>query len=151
MLKGLTDEATIYNRALSAAELRAIYDSGSAGHYRTISGSATVAVSPAAPDHLLFLQQPTNTTAGQTISPAVTVEIVDQFGNVVTSDNSDTVTLTIGTNPGGGTLSGTLTVTVSGGIATFADLSIDLIGEGYTLRAMTTALTDADSGAFSIT
>jgi hypothetical protein len=116
-----------------------------------ITGNATVAVNPAAADHLMFLQQPTDTAAGQTITPALTVAVVDQFGNVVTSDNSDTVTVAIGTNPSGGTLSGTLTVTVSGGIATFGDLSIDLFGDGYTLHATTTGLTDTDSAAFSIT
>ena len=77
--------------------------------------------------------------------------VVDQFGNILTSDDSDTVTLTIGSNPTGGTLSGTLTVTVSGGIATFNDLSIDLAGDGYTLHATTTGLTEADSVAFRIT
>jgi hypothetical protein len=112
---------------------------------------ANVAVNPAAADHLLFLQQPTDTAAGQMISPAVTVEVVDQFGNVVISDNADTVTLAIGVNPSGGTLSGTLTVTVSGGIATFSDLSIDLAGDGYTLHAMSTGLADADSVGFRIT
>jgi hypothetical protein len=117
----------------------------------SITGGATVLVNPAAADHLLFFQQPTDTVAGQTIMPAVMVAVVDQFGNVVTSDNSDTVTLSIGTNPSGGTLSGTLALTVVNGIATFSDLSIDLAGDGYTLRAMTTGLTDADSAAFSIT
>jgi hypothetical protein len=117
----------------------------------SITGSATVTVTPAAADHLLFLQQPTDTAVGQTISPAVMVEIVDPFGNVVTADNTDTVTLTIGTNPGGGTLGGTLTVTVSNGIATFSNLSIDLGGDGYTLHATTTGLTDAVSDPFNIT
>jgi hypothetical protein len=117
----------------------------------SITGSASVTVNPAAADHLLFLQQPTDTAAGQTITPAVTVEVVDQFGNVVTSDNSHTVTLAIGTNPSGGTLSGTLTVTVVNGVATFSDLFIDLAGNGYTLHAMTTGLADADSSAFRIT
>ena len=40
------------------------------------------------------------------ITPAVTVLVQDANGNIVTTDNS-TVTLAIGTNPGGGTLSGT--------------------------------------------
>ena len=75
--------------------------------------------------------------------------VVDQFGNILTSDDSDTVTLTIGSNPSGGTLSGTLTV--SGGIATFSDLSINVSGDGYTLHATTTGLANADSVAFSIT
>jgi hypothetical protein len=79
------------------------------------------------------------------------VEVVDQFGNVVISDNSDTVTVAIGNNPSGGTLSGTLTVTVVNGIATFSDLSIDLAGGGYTLHASAAGLTDADSGPFTIT
>jgi len=107
-------------------------------------------VNPAAADHLLFLQQPTDTPAGQTISPVV-VEIVDQFGNVVTSDNTDTVTLSISTNPGGGTLGGTLTLTVVNGMATFGDLSIDLTGMGYTLHATVGGgLPDLDSNTFNI-
>jgi hypothetical protein len=118
----------------------------------SITGSASVAVNPAAADHLVFLQQPTNTAARQTIAPAVKVAVVDQFGNVVTSDNSDTVTLSIGTNPSGGTLSGTLTVTVVNGVATFSDLSIDLAGDGYTLHATVGgALPDIDSDPFTIT
>jgi hypothetical protein len=115
-----------------------------------LTGSATVLVSPAAADHLLFLQQPTDTAAGQ-IMGAVIVEVVDQFGNVETSDNSDTITLSIGTNPSGGTLSGTLTLTVVNGVATFSDLSIDLAGSGYTLHATVGGgLPDIDSNPFNI-
>jgi hypothetical protein len=116
-----------------------------------VTGQAFVAVNPAVADHVLFLQQPTDTPAGQMISPAVTVAVVDQFGNVETSDDSDAVTLAIGNNPNGGTLSGTLTVTVSGGIATFSDLSIDQIGDGYTLLAAADGLGFAESNRFSIT
>jgi hypothetical protein len=116
----------------------------------SITGSASASVNPAAADHVLFVQQPTDTAAGQTFSP-VMVEVVDAFGNVETGDDSDTITLSIGANPGGGTLGGTLTVTVSGGIATFSDLAIDVVGDGYTLHAMATGLTDADSAAFRIT
>jgi hypothetical protein len=61
------------------------------------------------------------------------------------------VTVAIGTNPSGGMLSGTLTVTVSNGVASFGDLSIDMIGDGYTLHATAGSLTAADSNAFSIT
>ena len=100
-------------------------------------------------DHLLFTQQPSDTVAGQSVNPAVTVAIVDQFGNVLSYDNTDTVTVAIGTNPSGGTLSGTLTV--SNGIASFGDLSIDLAGDAYTLQASADGLTAVDSNAFSIT
>jgi hypothetical protein len=116
----------------------------------SISGSATVTVTPAAADHLVFLQQPTDTTARQTISPVV-VAIVDQYGNVETDDNSDTITLSIGANPSGGTLSGTLTLTVTNGVATFSDLAIDLAGMGYTLHATVSGgLPDLDSSPFNI-
>jgi hypothetical protein len=114
--------------------------------------SGGFAIAPAAADHLVFLRQPSSTAAGQTISPAVVVEVVDQFGNVLTSDNTDTVTLSIGVNPNGGTLSGTLTVTVVNGVATFSDLSIDQVGDGYTLHASVGGtLSDIDSDPFSIT
>ena len=117
----------------------------------SITGSAAVTVNPAAADHLLFLQQPSDTAAGQTITPVI-VAVVDQFGNVLTNDNTDTITLAIGTNPGGGTLSGTLTLTVVNGVATFGDLSIDLAGGGYTLHASVGgALPDIDSDPFAIT
>ena len=79
------------------------------------------------------------------------MEIVDAFGNVVTDDNTDTVTLSIGNNPSAGNLSGTLTVTVSGGIARVSDLSIDLIGDGYTLLAAAEGLGSDESDRFRIT
>jgi hypothetical protein len=114
------------------------------------SSAVTLTVTPAAADHLVFLQQPTDTAAGQTMG-AVLVEVVDAFGNVETSDNSDTITLSIGTNPSGGTLSGTLTLTVVNGVATFTDLSIDLAGAGYTLHATTGGgLPDIDSNPFNV-
>ncbi|MFY4731226.1 hypothetical protein [Nitrospira sp. BLG_2] len=49
--------------------------------------------------------------------------------------SSDEVTLSLGTNPVGGVLSGTLTVAAVNGIATFDDVEIDDPGEGYTLIA----------------
>ena len=116
----------------------------------SITGSATVTVTPAAADHLVFLQQPTDTTAGQTISPVV-VAIVDQYGNVETDDNSDTITLPIGANPSGGMLGGTLTLTVVNGVATFSSLAIDLAGMGYTLHATVGGgLPNLDSNPFNV-
>jgi hypothetical protein len=116
----------------------------------SVTGSTSFTVTPAAADHLVFLQPPTDTAAGQTLSPVV-VAVVDQFGNVETGDNSDTVTLSLGVNPGG-TLSGTRTLTVVNGVATFGDLSIDQAGVGYTLHATVGGgVPDIDSNAFRIT
>src|SRR5439155_1604000 len=99
---------------------------------------------------LAFGTQPSNTAAGASISPAVTVQVQDAGGNLVTTSTAS-ITVAIGTNPGSGTLSGTTTVTASGGVATFSNLSINKTGTGYTLSATSSGLTSATSGAFNIT
>src|SRR5262249_18563879 len=62
---------------------------------------------------------------------------------------TDQVTVALGNNPGGGTLGGTTTVTVSGGVATFADLSVSQAGTGYTLTASAPGLAGATSARFN--
>lgn len=114
-----------------------------------ITGTVTVSVSPASPAKVVFVQQPTSGAPGVVLAP-VTVAIVDTYGNQVTTDNADTVTIALGNNPAGGTLSGTLTATVAGGLATFSNLSIDAAGSGYTLAASATGLTGATSTSFNI-
>src|SRR5262249_57862695 len=70
--------------------------------------SAAFNITAAAATHLAFVQQPTNTTAGVAISPAVTVAVEDAFNNVVTTEKPNRA-VDAGTKPGGGTLSGTPT------------------------------------------
>ena len=111
--------------------------------------SATFDVTAGAAAKLAFTVQPTNATAGAAISPAVTVTVQDAGGNTVTSATTS-ITLAIGTNPGGGTLSGTATVAAVGGVATFSNLSIDRVGAGYTLNAAATGLTGATSTPFGV-
>jgi adhesin/invasin len=110
----------------------------------TFTGVAPVAT------RLVFGQQPTNEQAGTTITPAVTVRAVDASGATITSFTGN-VTLAIGTNPAGGTLSGTTTVAAVAGVATFSTLRIEQAGNGYTLTASASGLTGATSAAFSIT
>jgi len=93
--------------------------------------------------------QPTSTAAAATITPAVEVTARDAFGNVATGFTGN-VTLTIGSNPGGGTLNGTTTVAAAAGVASFATLSINNAAAGYTLRAGSGALAGATSGTFDI-
>jgi hypothetical protein len=106
---------------------------------------------PAAPTHLVFGQQPTNATAGAALSPSVTVRLLDQFNNLVTTDNTDRVTIALASNPGGATLSGSTTVTVSGGVATFSNLSLNQVGTGYTLAVSSGSLSGTTSAPFTIT
>ena len=104
---------------------------------------------PPVPTSLGFAAQPSNTVAGAAITPAVQVEIRDQFGaRLTTATNS--VTVAIGTNPAGGTLSGTKTVAAVNGVATFSGLSIDNVGTGYRLAASSSGLTGATSTSFNI-
>jgi hypothetical protein len=99
---------------------------------------------------LTFATQPTSDTAGTGMTPAVTVRVEDNIGNLVTSSTAG-VSLAFGTNPSGATLSGGGVVSAVNGIATFSAISIDKVGTGYTLVASSTGLTGATSTAFNIT
>jgi len=112
--------------------------------------SAAFTINSPPPGGLTFSVQPTTTTAGATITPAVQVAAHDAQGNPATGFTGS-VTVAIGTNPSGGTLSGTTTVAAVAGVATFGNLSINTAGTGYTLTAAAGALTGATSAVFSIT
>ena len=107
--------------------------------------SANFNITAGAPTAVAFIQEPSNTMAGVNIAPAVTVAVLDAFGNGVSGQN-----VTLNLSSGTGVLSGTLTqATNAGGIATFADLNINLIGTKQ-LTATSGALTDV-SVTFDIT
>ncbi|HEV8060078.1 MAG TPA: DUF4214 domain-containing protein [Gemmataceae bacterium] len=112
--------------------------------------SFTLTVSPAAANNLAFSAQPSNSMAGGTIGPAVQVQVLDAFGNLETGDNSDRVTLSVASGPGGFTTGSTTTVTVSRGIATFSNLVLDTPG-AYTLgESATSGLIGPNSNSFTV-
>src|SRR5204863_209960 len=115
----------------------------------TGANSSTFNIEPAAANRLVFTGQPTSVTAGATITPAVTVTVQDGLGNTVTGFTGN-VAVAIGTNPGGGALSGTTTVAAANGVATFSTLSINRMGTGYTLPASGTGLATGGSAAFNV-
>jgi hypothetical protein len=119
-------------------------DSAPAGIYN----STNFIIAPKAANKLIFIQKPTNTTAGATIFPGVTVQITDKFGNAVANDTS-IVTLAVATGPAGGVLGGIVAQPANNGLATFSNLSIDKAG-GYTLAAADGTITPALSGPFTI-
>ena len=98
---------------------------------------------------VVFAQQPTDTVADQTITPAVTVQLQDgSSANVATPGIPITLTLTSGT----GSLSGTTTqLTDAAGLATFNNLSINVTGTNKQLTASSGSLTPATSNFFNIT
>ncbi|HEX3801029.1 MAG TPA: hypothetical protein VH413_20225 [Verrucomicrobiae bacterium] len=72
-----------------------------------------------------FVQQPTTTVAGVTISPSVTVEATGNGGAGVAN-----IPIVLSIGSGSGTLNGTLTQVTDGtGVATFNDLNITNAGE----------------------
>lgn len=143
-------------RALLADEM--LPDDGTSGAREAISGveveniGALVALRRAPsgePVALEFSVHPSETTAGQVISPAVEVQVVDEDGALVT-DSSAEITVAIEDNPAGGTLAGTTTIQAVDGVATFEDLSVDEVGNGYTLSASGTDLDGDISDPFDI-
>ena len=106
-------------------------------------------ITPGTASALAFTIQPTPVLAGAAIAPAVQVEVRDALGNTVTT-SSASITVAIGTNPGGGTLAGTATLNAVAGVATFSNLSINRDGVGYTLSAASGGLTGATSSAFTV-
>lgn len=109
----------------------------------------TVDVTPGGSAALIFTTEPQKlTVAGDLLSPAPTVRVVDAYGNPTGS--SARVTIGITTNPAAGTLSGTTTVTASAGVATFAGLSIDKAGRIYILSANAVGLTSTSSTGFTV-
>ena len=121
----------------------------STGVASVVSSAFNVTIGPAS--RLVFTTQPATSPPGATISPAVVVTVQDIAGNTVLTFNT-AITLAIGTNPGNGTLSGhtALAPENGGGVTTFSDLSINNVGDGYTLTATATNLTGAISTPFSI-
>src|SRR5262249_41696891 len=85
--------------------------------------------------------------AGSAFGLTVTVE--DNLGDKITSYNGS-VTIALANNPGGGTLSGTLTVSVVNGVATFSGLTLDAAGSGYALQASSGSLTSPPSNNFVV-
>ncbi len=84
--------------------------------------------------------------------PTQPVATVQDASNNTCTDATDLITLTIGTNPSGGTLiCNDTTVNAVAGIATFSGCQIDNLGTGYTLTASATGLTSDTSASFDIT
>lgn len=127
-------------------QLTGVGDAGTAAGVAAVLPAAASSLTPAT--RLAFGQQPTSAISMQTISPPVTVLVVDA-ANVLVSTSSAPVTLTFGNNLPGGTLSGTVTQSAVNGIAIFPDLAIDKAGS-YTLRASSPGLAAASSAGFSI-
>ena len=135
---------------LSLTRAAAGYQLGAAASGRTGATSAPFTVTAGAAAKLGFVTQPNPSSHGaDAISPAVQVAVQDSFGNTVTTA-TDVVGIALATSSAGGRLSGTVFVNAVAGVATFADLSIDRPGDGYTLITYTLAQPPDTSAPFGV-
>src|SRR2546429_2685566 len=123
--------------------------------YTTLSrparaASSAFAVTAGTATELVFGTEPGTTVANHQISPAVKVRALDAFGNIA-AGFAGAVSVALGSNAGGSTLSGTTAVAAVSGVATFFDLSVDKAGTGYTLTASASGVPSVTSTAFDVT
>ncbi len=102
---------------------------------------------PIATQLVVTTQPPSDVTAGADF--AVTIKAEDASGNVDLGFTS-AVTLNVASNPGGGTLGGTLTVNAVNGVATFSGLTLNKVGSGYTLQAASAGLPVVVTNAIAV-
>jgi hypothetical protein len=116
------------------------------------AGSATgnaVVVVQQQPAGIAFATEPSDGTGGTPLETQPVLEARDAEGNLLVG-SGPTVSLALGTNPGGGTLSGITDLEFEEGIAAFSGLSIDRVGGGYTVVASLGAELTATSEPFDI-
>ncbi len=108
--------------------------------------SGTITISPAAASRLAITQPPSSSaSAGQAFPTQPIVAEEDSYGNVITTDISNTVTAARG-SIGSSTLMGpSLTVTLVDGVAMFSGLSYDLA------QTMNISFTTSAAGVSSVT
>jgi len=100
-----------------------------------------------AESHLAFTVQPSATTAGHLITPAVQVTVEDAAGKPVTGG---TAAVTLSLTGSVATLNGQTTRTASNGVALFSDLSTTKSFDTYFLKATAPDMNEATSLAFAV-
>ncbi|HEY7323721.1 MAG TPA: hypothetical protein VH520_02750 [Streptosporangiaceae bacterium] len=116
----------------------------------SVTGSCSLAFDDAGQPNGTVAGSPITNQLDSTGSP-VMVDVRDGNGTPMTSSTAAvTVAIDPTSNPGSGTLSGTTSAHASGGVAPFADLSINQTGSGYRLVATSPGIRSATSAYFDI-
>jgi hypothetical protein len=118
--------------------------------YRTWTASSapsgTVGVTPpGTATKLVFITQPSNSTAGTALPTQPVVAVTDVNGSIVTTQFPTLVSITAS----GGILTGCLPATTVNGVATFTGCTVTLAGS-YTLTASSFPLASAVSTSFTV-
>jgi len=135
--------ATFSNLQIDSSGLKTLQ----AGTGKNVStSSAPFSIAAAAASQLVFVNQPTLSKPGQTMT-TVTVQLEDPFGNPTSQGN---VPITLAPTAGSSPLQGTLTQCTNAlGLATFNDLQMNSSGR-QRLQASSAGLASALSGSFNV-
>lgn len=110
--------------------------------------SSSIVITPASPSALAIQSAPSSVaTAGVAFAAQPIIAVVDQYGNVVTNDNSRVITAS--RLAGAGTLNGISTASTSGGLASYSGLN-HRVATNITIQFTATGLTSVTSGTITI-
>lgn len=116
----------------------------SSGLTNAVSAQFTIAA--AAANKLAFVQAPSDAFAGTAITPAVTVQVQDQYGNPTVTSTTINLAASSGTIDAGASAP-----TNGAGLATFTGITINTATPGLALTASASGLAPATSGPFAVT
>ncbi|HEU4995543.1 MAG TPA: hypothetical protein VFT29_12025 [Gemmatimonadaceae bacterium] len=121
------------------------------GGSRTFGLAQVEPLPPASGDRLVFVVPPSNVVQNTVMIPAVVVAVQNVNGDlVVPSTAVITLQITPTTGTPGAVLSGVTSRIAVNGIATFPDLSINLIGGQFSLTATSPGIAPAISLGFAV-
>ena len=113
--------------------------------------SSTFAIRAGAPDHMVFVVQPSNVIARERITPGPAVGFADEMGNVTDVPKTRvSVELRPESGPFGPQLFGDESEDTRDGVATFGDLRVTRTGTNFTLRASAQGFASVESHTFSV-
>lgn len=112
-----------------------------------VSSPLAVTVTPGTPTQLVVRTQPAGARVAVPFTTQPVVDIRDAAGNVV---SSSTLSVSVALASGGGTLSGTSTVTAASGTATFAGLTLSGTIGARTLTFTAPGVTAVTSASFTL-
>ena len=111
--------------------------------------TSAINVTPAAASQVVITTEPPATV--KLSSPfSIQASIEDAYGNLVTTA-TNIISVALAANPTGAVLGGTLSASANGGVAAFANLTINKVGNGYTLQLSSASLTGATTTAIDVT
>ncbi len=111
--------------------------------------STSVTVTPAAASKLVWASEPPSSVIhNYPFGAALNLE--DQYGNLETN-LTETVSIALDNDPNGANLGGTAFADLLGGVAAFSTLSIDSVGNGYTLQATAGTIMSLPSTPIDVT